>query len=88
MVSIVAELEEIIRYWAADREGVSVLKIENVKFNFDEGWPGTDVTPGDLPEVVVSYDVTKHEIYRHEVCDLGNFIVALAKVARRGPFKS
>jgi hypothetical protein len=90
VVSIVAKanLEEILRYWAADREGVPVLSITNLKFDFDEGWPGTDVTPGEMPEIIVTYDVTKHVMYRHEVTKLGDFIAELAMVARRGPFPS
>jgi len=83
-----ADLKEILKYWAADREGVSVLNISDLEFDFDNGWPGTDVTPGDLPEVAITYNVTKSVTYRHPVSELGDFIFQLATVAARGPITS
>lgn len=83
-----ADLDEILRYWAADREAVSALQITDLEFDFDSGWPGTDVTPGDPPEIVVKYSVTRHVVYRHETSKLGDFIAKLAMVARNGPFRS
>lgn len=81
------DMNEILKYWAADREGVSVLAISEIEFDLDDGWPGTDVTPGDLPEVVVKYTVTREVVYRHPVSKLGDFISQLADVGMRGPFR-
>jgi hypothetical protein len=83
-----AELDEILKYWAADREGVSVLQISELKYDFDKGWPGTDVTPGDVPEIVITYSVLGHAVYRRDASELGNFIAELAEVAARGPFRA
>jgi hypothetical protein len=82
-----AELGEIIKYWAADREGVSVLNISNIQYDFDKGWPGTDVTPGDVPEIVITYNVRKAVEFRHPASELGDFLTQLAQVASRGPLK-
>lgn len=80
-----ADLSEIIHSWAAGREGVSPFKISDVEFDFDEGWPGTDVTPGDMPEIVIKYRVHRDVIYKREVSELGDFIQELAiSVANRG----
>lgn len=82
-----ADLDEILKYWAADREGVSALYISEVEHDFDQGWPGTDVTVGDPPEVIVKYKVTRSIVYRREASELGAFVAELAQVAARGPFK-
>lgn len=75
------DLDEIMGFWAADREGVSVLDISNIEFDFDKGWPGTEVTPGDLPEIVIKYTVTKKVVYRREASELGTFIKELASAS-------
>jgi hypothetical protein len=80
-----ADLSKVIRSWAAGREGVSQLEISHVEFDFDKGWPGTDVTPGDMPEIVIKYRVHRDVIYRREVTELGDFISELAiSVANKG----
>lgn len=79
------QLEDILKYWAADREGVSSLNVLSVEFDFDQGWPGTDVTPGEPPEVVIKYKIEKEVVYRHPVNELGEFIAELSQVASRGP---
>lgn len=81
-------LETALKYWAADREGVSVLEISDVQFFFDEGWGGTDVTPGDPPEFVVTYKVTPSSRYasKHIRIDnqkVGEFIGEIADTSRR-----
>lgn len=81
-----ADLKQILAYWAADREGVSVLAISDLEYDFDEGWPGTDVTPGDPPEIIIKYKITKDVIYRRDSKELGDFIAELAQVAAHGPF--
>lgn len=78
-----ADLAEILKYWAADREAISSLGISNVEFDFDSGWEGTDVTPGDPPEIVVKYTYTRTVVVRKKVSELGEFITELAQVARR-----
>lgn len=80
-----ADLMKAIRSWAAGREGVSQLDILDIEYDFDEGWPGTDVTPGDLPEVVIQYKVQKHVIYKKPVAELGDFITELAAAMANRP---
>jgi hypothetical protein len=80
-----ATLDKIVKQWVADREGVSVLDVTDLEYDFDEGWPGTEVTPGELPEIVIKYTIKKTQVYRHPANKLGDFIFELAKVARRGP---
>lgn len=83
-----ADLKEILRSWAAGREGVSQLEITGIEFDFDEGWPGTDVTPGDMPEICVQYRVTRHVIYKRPVDELGDFIMELAGAMHKWPAQS
>lgn len=80
-----AELDELVKYWIADREAVSVLRISDIEFDFDEGWPGTDVTPGELPEVVIKYTVTRDVVYRRPSHELGELLMEFVSVAARGP---
>lgn len=80
-----ADLTEILRYWAADREGAPAFGISEITFDIDKGWAGTPDTPGDPAEVVVTYMVTKKQVYRVEANELGGFITELADVAGRGP---
>lgn len=81
------ELDEILRYWAADRENVSVLNITDLAHDFDKGWGGSDVTPGDPPTFVITYNVSKKQVIQIEANNFGNFITELSKVAARGPFR-
>lgn len=81
-------LEKALKYWAADQEGCSVLEIYDVEFSFDPGWGGTDVTPGDPPEFVISYTVKrdpKHGVKRISIdnVDVGRFIGEIADTSRR-----
>jgi len=73
-----ADLEEILAYWAADREQVLRTGISEVSFDYDQGWGGTDVTPGQEPRVIVKYTVTKQVVHYTEIGELGDFISELA----------
>jgi hypothetical protein len=77
------ELEVILRHWAAKNEEVSPLEIIKVKFDFDPGWNGTDVTPGDPPELSVSYDVVQHRVITIPMNEVGPFIEQLAEIRYR-----
>lgn len=81
-----AELDEILRYWAADREAVPVLNISDVQFLYDKGWEGTDVTPGEPATVGVRYSVHRDIVHTCDFKDLAGFIAELAQVSKRGPF--
>jgi hypothetical protein len=82
------ELNEILRYWAADREAVPVLNITDLTHDFDKGWGGTEETPGDPPTFVITYNVVKKQVIPIDASELGNFIMELAQVSARGPFKT
>jgi hypothetical protein len=77
------ELETILKYWAADREAVPSTGIIAVEFDYDAGWPGSDVTPPEWPEIIVKYTVSKSVVYRVRVNELGGFIGELADVSSR-----
>jgi len=83
--------KETLRYWVSEKPGkerISPEEISDVRFNYNEGWEGTDVTPGDPPSISVSYRVSYEMTAVIPMTDLGNFINEMAKVQSRGPFRA
>lgn len=80
-----ADLQHALRLWAADHAAkqtngfVASGEISKVQMVFDEGWAGTDVTPGDPPEFMVCYTVTKKVTVRIEGEGLTKFISELVE---------
>lgn len=80
-----ADLDGALRRWAADHaatafgEFVSSNDIEDVEMLFNEGWPGTDVTPGDPPEFTIRYTINKIVYVQIEGKELTKFISDLVK---------
>lgn len=80
------DLETALKYWVADKEAISVLQVERVELIFDPGWSGTDVTPGDPPEVVIQYTIKpqdKSVRFDAKSEPLTKFIGEIAATARR-----
>lgn len=80
-----ADLNEILRAWVADKEGVPRTRVVHVDHEYDEGWAGTDVTPGDEGKFIVHYTVLKSEMRSFDISDLGELIADLADTMRGGP---
>ncbi len=80
------QLEAVLKYWAADKEGVPVTGISKIDFDVDTDiFMGSDVTPPEPIEIVIKYTVTKQVSYRVEVDQTGPFLIELARVVTRGP---
>ena len=78
-------LTSMLRYWAADREGVSALQITNVEFVVDPGFGGSDVTPPEPPSCCINYTVSHTKMIEIDHRNMGNFLAEIAEVASRGP---
>lgn len=78
-----ADLNEILRAWAADQENVPRTHISNVSYDYEDGF-GTEET--SEPSVfIVKYTVIREIGHRIEIEDLGDFIGELANTMMRGP---
>lgn len=77
------DLDRALKYYVADLAGVSVLEVKEASLSFDEGWPGTDVTPGEPPEVHVFYKIERrgNSSFKYTPEKLTEFIGELARVA-------
>lgn len=85
MVVTMTDLNEILRAWAADKEHVPRTQILEVDHEYDEGWGGTDVTPGDPGKFIIRYMVVREVMESVEIQDMGELISELADTLSRGP---
>jgi hypothetical protein len=82
-----ADLDGALKRWAADREALlddrfaSTNEISDVNLIFDEGWAGTDVTPGDPAEFRVAYTVSRRVTITIPGKELAQFIRELVERA-------
>lgn len=79
------KLDKIIQHWASEKELVARDAITDLEYEIDtDVFPGTDVTPAEPIEMVITYTVTKKVVKRIPVNEMGPWIIELSDVARRG----